>query len=126
MRCCVHSSEIRRDHVDNHLLEQFPEFQDFKSRARTTQQPPGTATIDPLATATTDTAEAVVRPPQETITAAVENNAAVAADVLSRVQELAVRLATDVAWILGNDTVTTPSRHRGGGESNQDQSARLS
>jgi hypothetical protein len=54
-----------------------------------------------------------VRPPRETITAAVENNAAVAADVLSRVQELAVRLATGVAWILANDTVTAPSRHSG-------------
>jgi hypothetical protein len=40
MRCCVDSSEMRPDHVDNHLLEQFPEFQDFKSRARTTQQGP--------------------------------------------------------------------------------------
>jgi hypothetical protein len=48
-----------------------------------------------------------------TVTAAVENNAAVAADVVSRVHELAVRLATGVAWILANDTVTAPSRHRG-------------
>jgi hypothetical protein len=29
------------------------------------------------------------------------------------IEILAVRLATAVAWILANDTVTTPSRHRG-------------
>lgn len=69
------------DRVDNNILEQFPEFQDFKSRARATSQPSETQ-------ATADPSPNVTQPPRETITAAVEeNNAAVAADVLSRVQE---------------------------------------
>lgn len=67
--------------IDIHILEQFAEFRDFKSRVRTASGPSETQ-------AATNLPPIAERPPRETITAAVEeNNAAVAADVLSRVQE---------------------------------------
>lgn len=66
------------EHVDNHVLEQFQEFQEFKARARNSQQDHTSQNDE----------ETISRPPREVITAAVEeNNTAVAAEVLSRVLE---------------------------------------
>jgi restriction system protein len=72
--------------IDNHVLQAFEEFREFKSRVRTVSSEPGTAPpesapLSPEPTLSTAT-------PRETITAAVhENNAAVAAALLERVQE---------------------------------------
>jgi restriction system protein len=74
--------------VDNHILGQFEEFRDFKTRAKATQelQDSAQARKPPSAEASTPTASP--GGPRETITAAVEeNNAAVAAELLTRVRE---------------------------------------
>ncbi len=80
--------QVLRDHparVDNHILEQFEEFREFKSRARTTQGRPE----QPRSGGTTTTEASTTQGgPRETITSAIEeNNAAVASDILARVRE---------------------------------------
>jgi restriction system protein len=85
---------VLRDHperVDNHVLDQFEEFRDFKTRAKVTPERQDSTQapkpqLVPSAAASTPTAPQGA--PRETITAAVEeNNAAVAADLLTRVRE---------------------------------------
>jgi restriction system protein len=65
------------DHIDNTVLAQFPEFQEFLSRAKTTASPPGEGgggLAEPQAT------------PEEAIDAAYrELRAALAEEVLGRV-----------------------------------------
>ncbi len=64
------------DRIDNHVLSNFPEFREFKSRARAAPRP----------SATPDDASATT--PRETVNTAVEEtNTAVATDVLARVRE---------------------------------------
>jgi restriction system protein len=78
--------DVLRDHpdrVDNHILEQFEEFRDFRARsarASGTREPPsGTSRVA--------AAEAAEQTPRETIAGAVEEiNVAVAADVLKRIR----------------------------------------
>jgi restriction system protein len=85
---------VLRDHperVDNHVLDQFEEFRDFRTRAKVTPERQDSTQapkpqLVPSAAASTPTAPQGA--PRETITAAVEeNNAAVAADLLTRVRE---------------------------------------
>lgn len=73
------------ERIDNHVLQVFEEFREFKSRGRTAASVPGSPPPpSDLAGAT----ESAIATPRETITAAVEeNNAAVAADLLERVRE---------------------------------------
>lgn len=70
------------DRIDNHLLGEFPEFKEFKTRAR------AAAPVSPIASPAgegTLTASGVT--PQETIYTAVEEiNAAVAAELLVRIR----------------------------------------
>jgi len=80
--------DVLRDHpnrIDNHVLNQFDEFREFKSRARSAQTSRGsTASSVVLGT----TRESHAGSPRETITAAVEEtNAAVAAELLVRIRE---------------------------------------
>lgn len=76
---------VLHDHperVDNHHLQQFEEFREFKRRVRVNSDAakPETAAIAAEISGTST--------PKETITAAVEeNNEAVAADVLERIRE---------------------------------------
>jgi len=73
------------DRVDNHVLDQFEEFRDFRSRARNPQPQPGGPTVVPVQRGTGQGGDGV---PRETIVAAIEeNNAAVGSDILSRVRE---------------------------------------
>lgn len=77
--------------MDNHVLDQFEEFRDFRTRAKVTPERQDSTQapkpqLVPSAAASTPTAPQGA--PRETITAAVEeNNAAVAADLLTRVRE---------------------------------------
>jgi restriction system protein len=80
----------RPDRVDNHVLVQFEEFREFKSRARASQKGPNMARAGepPSPLSTSNSATVATEAPRETITAAIEeNNAAVAADILARVRE---------------------------------------
>jgi restriction system protein len=81
----LHVLQDHPDRVDNHVLVQFEEFREFKSRARASQNRPGPSkTGEPSPNGATAATEA----PRETITSAIEeNNAAVAADILARVRE---------------------------------------
>ncbi len=75
------------DRVDNHILEQFPEFQEFKARARAGQQRPTQSSSVGASSPSTESASSQGGP-RETITAAIqENNAAVASDILARVMK---------------------------------------
>ena len=85
-----HVLQEHPDRVDNHILVEFEEFREFKSRARASQNRPGASKAgeptSPLSTSNGNTA--ATEAPRETITAAIEeNNAAVAADILARVRE---------------------------------------
>ena len=87
------------DRVDNHVLQSFNEFRDFKRRVRTAQVEPSDAEDDtqtvPVSVQRTVRWN-VAAPPRETITDAIEeNNAAVAASLLPRV------LAKDPAFLEG-------------------------
>jgi restriction system protein len=65
------------DHIDNSVLTQFPEFQDFLNRARTTAPPSGKPTNGPAQPQAT---------PEEAIDVAYrEMHAALAGEVLSRI-----------------------------------------
>ncbi|MEU4165108.1 restriction endonuclease [Actinoplanes sp. NPDC026670] len=66
------------DRVDNQILDRFEEFREFKTRARVKEKQPPAAAGVPMPPGT----------PHETIIAAVEeSNAAVAAELLTRVRE---------------------------------------
>ena len=76
------------DRIDNHVLIQFEEFRDFKSRARDAQTRRATPSPDAPPPALETATEADTGSPRETITAAVEEtNAAVAAELLVRIRE---------------------------------------
>ena len=74
------------DRVDNSVLTQFDEFREFMSRARSGQATRPTGTEPPPSVVLLPAEDAAT--PQETIAAAVEEtNAAVAAELLTRVRE---------------------------------------
>jgi restriction system protein len=85
----LHVLQEHPDRVDNHILVQFEEFREFKSRAKASQKGPGTSKAgEPPPPLSTSNGATATEAPRETITAAIEeNNAAVAADILARVRE---------------------------------------
>lgn len=84
----LHVLQEHPDRVDNHILFEFEEFREFKSRARASQDRSGPSKAGAPSPSTTNGTTAATEAPRETITAAIEeNNAAVAADILARVRE---------------------------------------
>jgi restriction system protein len=77
--------------VDNHILDQFEEFREFRTRARPTHSASEASPAPELhatASASSNGSQPSQGAPRETITAAVEeNNAAVATDLLMRLRD---------------------------------------
>lgn len=80
--------QAHADRIDNHLLMQFEEFRDFKSRSRSHEAAPPSEVVLVPGTVSVTATGVVTQSPRETIAAAVEEtNTAVAEQILTRVRE---------------------------------------
>jgi restriction system protein len=83
-----HVLERHPDRIDNHVLAEFPEFREFKSRVRRVDTAPAAREVESSTALAAEFSDADRATPRETVDAAVQEvNEAVAAELLSRIRD---------------------------------------